>query len=155
LETDATQKLVLCATTTTVSAIAFGCAKAAADNVCSTVTATDVNPSGGSGYIAAGQTGLKTDTTTADVMVSGSCCDGLTHDCNDRINCWKGMVGAGTVTATGKFMDTLTGTGATAASVECPAPDNYCVAIVVDCSLEADATQKLVICAAAATTRAE
>lgn len=64
------------------------------------------------------------------------------------------MVDAGTVTASSNFMNTLVGTAAPA-SKECAVADDYCVAIILDCSKETDAAQKLVVCKAADTTRAE
>merc|ERR1711964_657592 len=90
-ETEAAQRLVLCTTATTLGAIAHGCGKVAADNVCSATTADTTNTSGGSGYTAAGIEGLKITT-----QVSGICCDGkTTNDCNNTIDCWFGVVVAG------------------------------------------------------------
>lgn len=87
--------------------------------------------------------------------MSATCCDGnAAHDCNNTINCWYGMVDGGTVTATSNFMNTLTGVLAPA-SKECAAADDYCIAIILDCSLETAAVQKLVVCKLADTTRAE
>jgi len=110
-ETDDAQRLVLCKDANQVSAIAFGCAKNAADNVC---TALAVNTSGGTTYDKAGVDGLKMEKT--GVKVSATCCVGAgdAADCNKTINCWVGMVGAGTVTATGNFMNSLVGTAAPA-----------------------------------------
>jgi len=113
-ETDAAQRLVLCKDTSTVNAIAFGCAKNDAASVCDALA---VRTSGGTAYDKDGVDGLKMATT--GVKVSATCCDGkAVSDCNNTINCMYGMIGAGTVTATSNFMNSLTGTAAPA-SKEC------------------------------------
>jgi len=148
-ETDTAKQLILCKDAKQVNASAFGCAQNKDDNVCDNVT---VRAQGGTTYKdKEGADGFNFDAAKQ----SAECCDGkATKDCNNLISCHKGMVDAGTVTGDGGYMKDITGAAAPATTL-CAVGDDRCLAIIVDCSKETDADQKLVLCKTADTTQAE